>query len=142
MKKQTGIWISLFVVILVIGAAIWIYGEADRSEERVGELEEESNGEEGGDASVRGIVTRIDESQAMVDGPFVIELAVENGDDTAVIHVPSMGILLCDAREDMVDISLLEVGMTVEARGAVNADVGGAITPCESEEHYLRVVSQ
>jgi uncharacterized OB-fold protein len=59
-----------------------------------------------------------------------------------VVHIPSMGIMLCDARDSIVNISDLEVGMTVEARGAVSANDGGAITPCESTEHYLRIVTQ
>ena len=94
------------------------------------------------DIEVVGTITNIDETQAMVDGPYIVEVALEGGNDTARILIPSMGILLCEARDNIADISDLEEGMTVEARGAVSGDDGGSITPCESEDHYLRIVSE
>lgn len=96
----------------------------------------------GKDLTIKGVVISVDESQAMVDGPFVIDLMTEGGDDTARIEIPSMGIMLCEARDNIADIGDIKEGMTVEVRGVVNSENVGSITPCESAEHYLRVVSE
>ena len=92
--------------------------------------------EESSVGATSGVVIDVDTTQAMVDGPVIIELAVDNG--TRIIAIPSMGLPLCAARENIDDVWSLEVGAGIEVYGAVDPETG-YIVPCESDEHYLRV---
>ena len=142
MKKTITIIILIILLILV---GLWYVGSRESAEDRVTSPEEnegDTQNSQTSDLELRGVITKLDETQAMVDGPYIVEVAIEGGDDTARVLIPSMGILLCEARDNIADISGLEEGMTVEARGSVSVDDGGSITPCESEDHYLRVVSE
>lgn len=89
--------------------------------------------------AVRGTVVAVDLEQAMFDGPYVLLVRETNGDEV-VIAVPSMGIMLCAGRANIANVSDIKEGMTVEAKGALTAQ--GDIVPCESESHYLRVVTR
>lgn len=84
---------------------------------------------------VSGIVTNVNLEQAMVDGPYIILVQSDDGAEEA-IHVPSMGLPLCAAREDIMSPSEISVGDRIEVRGTLTAE--GAIVPCESPDHYLR----
>lgn len=86
--------------------------------------------------AIQGTVTAIDLEGVMVDGPAIltIELADES---TKEIRVPSMGRNLCKATE-LADVYQIQVGDEVEVLGA--EDEEGSIIPCESEEHFLRVL--
>jgi hypothetical protein len=109
--------------------------EVDEME--VAEAGGESEGEVDGTREVVGTVTAVNTEMAALDGPFLVTLETE-ADGEATIVIPSMGILLCAAQDAIVAVDDIEVGATVEARGAVNEE--GQIVPCESEEDYVRVV--
>lgn len=90
------------------------------------------------DDVIQGTVSSVDLEQVMVDGPAVITL--ETADDSTVeIRVPSMGRNLCLAT-DLADPYQIEIGDTVEVNGTMDEE--GAIVPCASEEHFLRVITQ
>lgn len=91
----------------------------------------------GTDGEVQGTILAINTEQAMVDGPILI-LVQQNNGEPAVIAVPSMGLPTCAARANMADAYTLTPGQFLEARGSVGTD--GMIIPCESTEHYLRIV--
>jgi hypothetical protein len=98
---------------------------------------------EGFDRQVRGEIISIDSSEVPADGPYYIEIdleeTIERPETSATVMVPSMGINLCPARENMADVGTLLVGMTIEVNGYIGE--GGYVRPCQSEGHYLRVIS-
>lgn len=85
---------------------------------------------------IEGRIVNIDLEQAAFDGPYVIVVEEEDGADQ-VVHVPSMGMALCAARDNIVSPSELSVGMEIEVMGTLTAQ--GVIVPCESPDHYVRV---
>jgi len=89
--------------------------------------------------TVQGVVTDVNLEQAMVDGPYLVVVAEEDGSE-AIIAVPSMAIDMCVAKDNITHPSDIKKGMTVEASGALASD--GNIVPCESPSHYLRVVTE
>jgi len=92
---------------------------------------------EGSDGVVRGTVVSVDTEQAMVDGPYVINIS-QAGGATAVVLVPSMGLPTCVARANIADVYALTAGQVVEARGSIGEN--NRVIPCESASHYLRVI--
>lgn len=84
-----------------------------------------------------GTVVSVDTSQAMVDGPYVLELRSKAG-AAVTVKVPSMGLPLCAAYKanHIGDVTLIKVGDEFEVRGMIGED--GAITPCASADDYLR----
>lgn len=103
-------------------------------DERVGELGEDEQATES--KTVSGTVTSVDLEGMAVDGPGLINISTNEGGE-AVIAVPSMGILLCAAKDNIADISTIKTGNKIEARGSVGPE--GQIVPCESAEHFVRV---
>lgn len=98
-------------------------------------VEEIKDPQPGTDKSVRGFVTEIDTSQIAADGPALVVVDVpRNGEQT--IALPSMGVNLCKAQQQVVSVHDVEVGDFVEVNGRVDAE--GRIVPCESSDHYLR----
>jgi hypothetical protein len=89
--------------------------------------------------SYSGKVITVDMTQVAVDGPAVVTLRTSAGNDVK-INVPSFGILLCKAHASILGASTLKVGDAVEVRGTVGED--GTIVPCQSEDHYLRVMKK
>ncbi|MBI5134082.1 MAG: hypothetical protein HZA81_01730 [Candidatus Taylorbacteria bacterium] len=102
-------------------------------------IRKEPEGESASGTGISGVVAAIDLEQAMVDGPYVVTVQDDNGSERDV-KVPSMGIMLCAARESIMSPSELKVGDRVEARGALTAE--GDLVPCESPDHYLRLASE
>lgn len=98
---------------------------------------EEIDLEAGETVQYEGVVTEVDASQAVVDGPFLISLEIA-GDTMRTIAVPSMGINLCAAQDSIVDIAELSAGDEIEVRGKVDEE--NRIVPCDEDEHYLRLV--
>lgn len=90
------------------------------------------------DEEVSGTITEIDNSQIAADGPT--EITLESDSETVIVAVPSMGINLCAAADNIIDISSLEVGDVLDVRGRL--DMEGRIVPCESELHYLELSSE
>lgn len=128
--------IVLGVIILIIIGYFLFASEPTpevnlEEEEQVEEVEEVQQSQ-----TVEGTVISINRDQVAADGPTVLIVEEDSG-DTATITVPSMGLPFCVAQENIADVFALEEGQRVEVRG--NVDSEGAITPCESEDHYLRV---
>lgn len=86
-----------------------------------------------------GTVVSVNLEQIAFDGPAIIMIETETGAQQE-IQVSSFGLLLCPAQESIADVYTLQSGDEVEVRGAVSAE--GAIVPCESEDHYLRVSAE
>ena len=80
---------------------------------------------------ISGVVASVDLEQIAFDGPARIFL-----EDGGVILVPSMGLPLCAAVEDIADVFAISVGDRVSARGNV---FDGVVGPCTETDHYLRV---
>lgn len=83
-----------------------------------------------------GEIVSVDLDQVAADGPAVVVFRDAEG-QTRRIHVPSFGLPLCEARENIADVYALKAGDAIEVRGAAQED--GAIVPCESPEDYLRL---
>lgn len=94
----------------------------------------ESNVELGTD----GIVTSVDVSGAMVDGPAIIDFKTDSG-SLHTIAVPTIGRSLCVANEQIADVYTISIGDRISARGMT--DENGRLVPCESELHSLQVES-
>lgn len=88
------------------------------------------------DVTTSGTVTSVNLEGVMVDGPAVVSIRTEAG-ALQTIHVPSFGLMLCAAQKSIADVYALREGDRVEVRGSASAE--GAIVPCESTSHYLRV---
>jgi len=88
--------------------------------------------------SFEGVVTNVNFEQVMFDGPAFVVVMTEAG-ETEIIAVPSMGILLCEARSTVADVYAIEVGDRVSALGTRNDE--GFVVPCDDVRHYLKVVS-
>lgn len=87
---------------------------------------------------IQGEIEAIDLSEMPVDGPARITISLSSR-GTYEVQIPS-GEARCEARGNMEDITTLEIGMTIEVRGEVSPSFGPIITPCSSEDHYLRIV--
>ena len=105
--------------------------------------------------ALSGVVTKVDNSGVMVDGPFLITIrtstttattsttttstatSTASANTETVVAVPSMGIMLCAAYENIRNVADITVGQDVEVRGFLNEE--GQIIPCEASDHYLRV---
>lgn len=90
------------------------------------------------EGSIQGSVTAVNLEQMMVDGPAVITIELADA-STQEIRVPSMGINLC-ASKDIADVYQIKVGDKVEVKGSEGEE--GSIIPCESADHFLRVINQ
>lgn len=132
------------VVLALVGAGLYyILTMYQPNPEALSELNQEEvlapeqeQGEEA-EGEVRGTIVSVNTEQAMVDGPVLITVRKESGEE-AVVAVPSMGLPLCAARANMADAFALTAGQYIEVHGAVGAE--GMVIPCESADHYLRVV--
>ncbi|MDP1625141.1 MAG: hypothetical protein Q8L64_05210 [bacterium] len=133
MKKSITIIVVVAILALAVYAVLRTAGLDDSSVENGG-LNQNAPVNS---IEVRGVVTVVDLEQAMFDGPYVIMVRGSDGVEE-IIAVPSMGIMLCAARDAIVDVSTIKEGMTVEARGSMTSR--GDIVPCESSSHYLRII--
>ncbi|MFA5853956.1 MAG: META domain-containing protein [Patescibacteria group bacterium] len=135
---STGLKIDLSSEVLVLRAGAGAEFTYERSEDpRVGTPADEETAAE--DRVVSGTVVSIDTDQVPVDGPAVVNLRTSSG-AMAKILVPSFGLGLCKAKASIADVYTLKAGDRVEANGSLGVD--GAIIPCQSEAHYLRVTTK
>ena len=129
------------VILVLVGAGLYyLLTNYTPNPETLSELNQEVLTPEEGvmaEGEVRGTILAVDTEQAAVDGPVLILLQQESG-EPAVVAVPSMGLPTCAARANMADAFTLTTGQMIEVKGSVGAD--GMIVPCESADHYLRVV--
>jgi hypothetical protein len=88
-------------------------------------------------SKTRGLVTAIDVSAMAYDGPGKIFITSLDTNTEVVIEVPSVGLAACAAKDMIADISAIAVGDGVEISGDLLET--GAVVPCTSAEHYLRV---
>lgn len=90
--------------------------------------------------AAKGEVLAVDREQITFDGPFVLTLKSDKN-ELITIEVPSMGLPLCAAYQNnnIADVYAIEAGANIEVRGIVGEN--GSVVPCESPDHYLRVLS-
>lgn len=124
MKKGI-ITVIVIAVVLVIGWAVLGGNSSDV----------QNTGND--DVTREGVITSVNAEQAALDGPILVTIDSDEGEE--VIAIPTMGIQLCAARENIADGFELEAGEFVDVRGS--RDSSGQIVPCESSDHYLRVSS-
>lgn len=128
------------IIIILIVAAVAVFGIYVMSGDKISDsLVGPNLPAEVSNIKARGVVTEVNLEQAKVDGPYLLVVREENGDE-AIIAVPSMMLELCAARPSIKHPTEIKVGMTVEASGALSSD--GNIMPCESTNHYLKVVTK
>lgn len=105
------------------------------------ELDTQTSGEEPATSSAtEGVVTKVNTDQAAFDGPVLITIKTASGEER-VVAVPSMGFMLCVAKDQIADPYTLAVGARVSVKGNQDEE-SGYIVPCESADHYLRVASK
>lgn len=124
------------IAIILIGLIVWLFNRNSVLDELNQQTVTPVPGQT---AMVRGEIQEVNSERVPVDGPTVITVRSDEGVDAA-IAVPSMGFNLCQARQNIANVSLLREGMVVEARGTLDAT--GYVVPCEGTDHYLRVVGE
>lgn len=87
---------------------------------------------------VKGTVVSVDLSGIALDGPAVVTIVTAE-DTQEAINVPSFGLMLCAAKDNIADVYALKAGDEVEVNGERGED--GSIVPCTDEDHFLRVTS-
>jgi hypothetical protein len=120
------LWAIVIIALLIVGYVFFL----PKTEV------EENNIEIAQEEIVEGIILNIDLEGAVIDGPALVTVSTD-GDGEKVVAVPSMGINLCAAAPNIVDVYTLSVGDIVSARGLIDEE--GRIVPCNDESHYLRV---
>jgi len=128
---------AMLSVVLLMGAGCPLFPTTPSDDSRVEDgSENEANASE---RTSSGTVVSVNLDAIAADGPAVVTIRTEAGAEEQ-IQVPSFGLMLCAASESIADVYALQSGDRVEVRGSVSED--GAIVPCESSEHYLRVVTE
>jgi len=115
--KRTGLF--LLAIVVIVGGYLII----KNSEQGSGNV-----------SATSGEVTEVSLDQIAFDGPAIIKILDLEG-NSKTIAVPSMGINLCAAREQIADVGQVALGDIVMVSGSVDED--GNIVPCESADHYL-----
>lgn len=115
-----------------MGAGCAMTQSVDVSSETTGEVGDTDSQ----DRAVSGTVVSVNLDAIAADGPAVVMIRTQAGVEEEV-HVPSFGINLCAASANIADVYALKAGDRVEVNGTVSEE--GAIVPCQSAEHYLRV---
>lgn len=130
MSKFTLIALVLFIFTLLAGA-VWYFTQS--------ELAPGTDEQVSGDVMFSGTVLSVDNSAMMLDGPLQFVIATEI-DTTETVSVPSMGINLCAAADSVRPAFAVAEGDVVSVRGLRAED--GSIFPCDSSEHYVRIVTK
>jgi|GEM_PF-1549863 len=128
----------IVLAVVILGGGYYWFVSAQQSgqaeSERLSTSQEPSGESE--TKTARGTVAEVDREAIAYDGPAYVMINLEEG-GTATIAVPSMGLNLCAAQENILDVYTLEEGARVEVRGTVGEE--GHIVPCQSADHYLRL---
>lgn len=109
----------------------YIYHEKQAGEDDV------LTSEEIGPLTLEGVITDVNLDGLALDGPALITFTTEVG-ESHVIAIPSMGIQLCAAPDEIMSPSIAAVGDRVAVRGALNVE-DETIVPCSDASHYFRV---
>lgn len=128
------ILIALVILVLAGGALYYVFLRPTSDENTI--PLPESNVAGSGDAEVAGPITAIDASGVAADGPYLVTIMTADN-ELVTIALPSMGILLCPAKNSITSVNDVSVGQTIEAKGSLNEE--GQIVPCEKLDHYFRV---
>ncbi|HEX5774728.1 MAG TPA: hypothetical protein VFY28_02065 [Candidatus Paceibacterota bacterium] len=135
---QKNILIAIGVLVLVGVGGYFLLTRYTPQEDILGE-EQASENDMGNDRALAGPILEINADQIAADGPYEVTIMTSAGEE-AVIAIPSMGLPLCAARENIADLATVSVGETIEVRGALMED--GTIVPCDSPEHYFRTAKE
>lgn len=121
--------LGIFLVALLVGGLVFYMDREKVSEDFIGD-------EQTTVAEIKGEVISVDLSQMMLDGPAVIKGISENSEEFEVA-IPSMGLPLCVAVDNIADVSMVAVGDKIEVLG--NKNEQGQIIPCDDKNHYFNV---
>lgn len=135
MKKTSYIFIIILLGIIV-GALVWTGNDDEALPIEDNEPTATSTATATEAVTYSGEITELDFSEIAVDGPYRIMLETDAGEARTVL-VPSMGINLCAAQENIADLDALAVGDAIEARGSIDGSAD-SIVVCESADYYLR----
>lgn len=86
---------------------------------------------------LEGVVLDVNLDQIAFDGPSLVTIEVSG--EEKIIAIPSMGLPLCPAFENIAPTDSIEIGDRVLVLGEINEE--GQIVPCSSSNHYLKVFS-
>ncbi len=86
--------------------------------------------------NLSGVVTAIDLEPVMADGPARITIETESG-EIEEIDIPSMGMQLCAAKQNITAPQFVLMGDLVDVSG--QKDEEGIVVPCEDIAHYFKV---
>lgn len=129
-------FLIILLALIIIGSGYyWFNGRTERVDTEYPVSTEEEM-EVSQTVTVSGVVLSVDREAITYDGPAYVVIDVLDGSQVTVA-VPSMGLGLCEAREDILDVYTLTPGTKVEVRGALGED--GYIVPCQSADHFLRL---
>lgn len=112
---------ALIIILLVLAGGYFLFGGSLNTE---------------GPVTKSGEITEVSLEQVALDGPALIIAMDENG-EAFVIAVPSMGLPLCAAKDNIADVYSAGVGDLVNVSGKVDEE--GRIVPCEDESHMLEI---
>ncbi len=130
--------VATLILVLLTGAGCSALPSSDEARVR-SDAEVDGSVDASSDRAASGTVTSVNLDAIAADGPAVVAIRTEAG-TPETINVPSFGINLCAASASIADVYALRSGDRVEVNGSVSED--GAIVPCESSAHYLRVVGE
>lgn len=125
---NTKIYVWILIVLILIGGLI-VYTR----DTKVSNVPE-------GRMVVSGTVTEVNLEGVALDGPALLSVQTETG-EMYTVAVPSMGVRLCPAFEQIADPFVIERGDMVDVRGRVEDD-GFTIIPCDDADDYLNATSQ
>lgn len=125
---KTLIWI---VVLAAVVLGLYFLVSKPDTEEPVVNTDEQDMGET---VFLEGTVMSINTDDVALDGPSLITVNTTEGE--RVVAVPSMGINLCAAKDDIADVFTISLGDTVSVSG--EPDEEGRVVPCVDASHYLR----
>jgi hypothetical protein len=120
------ITIGLILGILILGAGYLF-------------VEKSGTGNRAKTSSIVGVVSSVNTDAIAYDGPSLITLT-DNSGISHVIAIPSMGLPLCAAFDNIASVGVINVGDMISVNGEKDAD--GNIVPCSDANHFLSVTSR
>lgn len=137
---KTTIYILIAALVIIGGffaLNAYIYNEKQMQDQSLEQLMDQPVEQASGMIAVSGSVTEVNLDQIAFDGPSLVTLVADDG-QSYTIAIPSFGINMCVASDQIVDVQTLSSGDRIEAQGELDSE--GYIVPCGDTAHYLRAL--